>query len=109
MAEVWLEAEAIMFRAVDDLLHQTGVSAKAIGVLVVNCSLFNPTSSLSAIAVTVNHCKLQGNITSYNLAGWPALHRTRQLSLPDGQRGDPAVQQAIDRRRRDPSTSWCTR
>uniref|UniRef100_A0A0D3FUT3 FAE domain-containing protein n=1 Tax=Oryza barthii TaxID=65489 RepID=A0A0D3FUT3_9ORYZ len=54
MAEAWLEAEAIMFGAVDDLLHQTGVSARDIaGVLVVNCSLFNPTSSLSAIAV--NH------------------------------------------------------
>ncbi|EEC77122.1 hypothetical protein OsI_15549 [Oryza sativa Indica Group] len=26
----------------------------------------------------------------------PALHRSRQLSLPDGQRGDPAVQQAIE-------------
>uniref|UniRef100_A0A0E0IJ68 FAE domain-containing protein n=1 Tax=Oryza nivara TaxID=4536 RepID=A0A0E0IJ68_ORYNI len=102
MAEAWLEAaEAIMFGAVDDLLHQTGVSAKDIGVLVVNCSLFNPTSSLSAIAA--NHYKLHCSRQHHQLQPGQdglqrrlALHRTRQLSLPDGQRGDPAVQQAIE-------------
>ncbi|XP_006647059.2 3-ketoacyl-CoA synthase 11-like [Oryza brachyantha] len=67
MAEARLEAEAVMFGAVDDLLRKTGVSAKDIGVLVVNCSLFNPTPSLSAMVV--NHYKLRGNITSYNLGG----------------------------------------
>ncbi|KAF0935104.1 hypothetical protein E2562_030391 [Oryza meyeriana var. granulata] len=67
MAEARLEAEAVMFGAVDDLLRKTGVHAKDIGVLVVNCSLFNPTPSLSAMVV--NHYKLRGNITSYNLGG----------------------------------------
>uniref|UniRef100_A0A0E0CHF5 3-ketoacyl-CoA synthase n=1 Tax=Oryza meridionalis TaxID=40149 RepID=A0A0E0CHF5_9ORYZ len=67
MAEARREAEAVMFGAVDDLLAKTGVSAKEIGVLVVNCSLFNPTPSLSAMVV--NHYKLRGNIVSYNLGG----------------------------------------
>ncbi|KAG2656891.1 hypothetical protein PVAP13_1KG123700 [Panicum virgatum] len=53
--------------AVTSLLAKTGVRPKDIGVLVVNCSLFNPTPSLSAIVV--NHYKLRGNIVSYNLGG----------------------------------------
>uniref|UniRef100_A0A0E0JX50 3-ketoacyl-CoA synthase n=1 Tax=Oryza punctata TaxID=4537 RepID=A0A0E0JX50_ORYPU len=67
MAEARMEAEAVMFGAVDDLLAKTGVEAKDIGILVVNCSLFNPTPSLSAMVV--NHYKLRGNIASYNLGG----------------------------------------
>ncbi|KAJ0974062.1 hypothetical protein J5N97_016027 [Dioscorea zingiberensis] len=67
MAEARKEAEMVMFGAVDALLEKTGVKAKDIGVLVVNCSLFNPTPSLSAMIV--NHYKLRGNITSYNLGG----------------------------------------
>ncbi|KAI4368384.1 hypothetical protein MLD38_016946 [Melastoma candidum] len=61
------EAEAVMFGAIDELLAKTGVKAKDIGILVVNCSLFNPTPSLSAMIV--NHYKLRGNILSYNLGG----------------------------------------
>lgn len=38
-----------------------------IGILVVNCSLFNPTPSLSAMII--NHFKLRSNIVSYNLSG----------------------------------------
>ena len=33
----------------------------------VNCSLFNPTPSLSAMIV--NHFKMRGDVLSYNLAG----------------------------------------
>ncbi|KAL0283350.1 UNVERIFIED_CONTAM: 3-ketoacyl-CoA synthase 11, partial [Sesamum radiatum] len=40
---------------------------KDIGILIVNCSLFNPTPSLSAMVI--NHYKLRGNIISYNLGG----------------------------------------
>jgi len=61
------EAREVMFGAVDELLAKTGVRPKDIGVLVVNCSLFNPTPSLSAMVV--NHYKLRGNIVSYNLGG----------------------------------------
>lgn len=67
MAEARKEAEMVMFGAVDELLAKTGVKAKDIGILVVNCSLFNPTPSLSAMIV--NHYKLRGNIISYNLGG----------------------------------------
>ena len=38
-----------------------------IDILVVNCSLFNPTPSLSAMIV--NHFKFNSNIISYNLSG----------------------------------------
>ncbi|XP_021766242.1 3-ketoacyl-CoA synthase 11-like [Chenopodium quinoa] len=61
------EAELVMFGAIDELLAKTKVKAKDIGILVVNCSLFNPTPSLSAMIV--NHYKLRGNILSYNLGG----------------------------------------
>ena len=42
------EAEMVMFGAVADVLAKTGLKAADIGVLVVNCSLFNPTPSLAA-------------------------------------------------------------
>ncbi|CAI9118332.1 OLC1v1019891C1 [Oldenlandia corymbosa var. corymbosa] len=67
MAEARKEAEMVMFGAIDQLLQKTGVKAKDIGILVVNCSLFCPTPSLSAMIV--NHYKLRGNILSYNLGG----------------------------------------
>lgn len=38
-----------------------------IDILVVNCSLFNPTPSLSAMII--NHFKMRSNINSYNLGG----------------------------------------
>lgn len=44
-----------------------GLSPRDIDILVVNCSLFNPTPSLSAMVV--NHFKMRGDIISYNLAG----------------------------------------
>ncbi|KAL8171179.1 hypothetical protein V2J09_022983 [Rumex salicifolius] len=67
MAEARKEAETVMFGAIDDLLKKTGVKAKDIGILVVNCSLFNPTPSLSGMIV--NHYKLRGNVLSFNLGG----------------------------------------
>ncbi|XP_016501723.1 3-ketoacyl-CoA synthase 11 [Nicotiana tabacum] len=67
MAEARKEAEAVMFGAIDELLAKTSVKPKDIGILVVNCSLFNPTPSLSAMII--NHYKFRGNIISYNLGG----------------------------------------
>nr|AAC49186.1 beta-ketoacyl-CoA synthase [Simmondsia chinensis] len=61
------EAEEVMYGAIDEVLEKTGVKPKQIGILVVNCSLFNPTPSLSSMIV--NHYKLRGNILSYNLGG----------------------------------------
>jgi 3-ketoacyl-CoA synthase len=42
------EAEMVMFGAVRDVLQKTGLKPSDIGILVVNCSLFNPTPSLAA-------------------------------------------------------------
>ncbi|CAO2841373.1 unnamed protein product [Amaranthus hypochondriacus] len=42
MAFARKEAEEVMFGAIDELLAKTGVKPKDIGILVVNCSLFNP-------------------------------------------------------------------
>ncbi|XP_027118186.1 3-ketoacyl-CoA synthase 20-like [Coffea arabica] len=67
LAEARKEAEMVIFGAIDQLLAKTGVKAKDIGILVVNCSLFCPTPSLSA--TVVNHYKLRGNILSYTLGG----------------------------------------
>ncbi|XP_042408571.1 3-ketoacyl-CoA synthase 10-like [Zingiber officinale] len=61
------EASTAMFAALDELFDKCGVSPKEVGVLVVNCSLFNPTPSLSAMIV--NRYKMRGSILSYNLGG----------------------------------------
>ncbi|CAA7397162.1 unnamed protein product [Spirodela intermedia] len=67
MAEARKEAETVMFGALDELFAKTNTKPKDIGILIVNCSLFNPTPSLSAMII--NHYKLRGNILSYNLGG----------------------------------------
>ncbi|KAE9587566.1 putative oxidoreductase, Very-long-chain 3-oxoacyl-CoA synthase [Lupinus albus] len=67
MKEARKEAEIVMFSAIDELFSKTCAKPKDIGILIVNCSLFNPTPSLSAMII--NHYKLRGNIKSYNLGG----------------------------------------
>ncbi|PIN22536.1 Very-long-chain 3-oxoacyl-CoA synthase [Handroanthus impetiginosus] len=67
MKEARLEAEAVMFGALDSLFSKTGIKPKDIGILIVNCSLFNPTPSLSSMIV--NHYKLRTDIKSFNLGG----------------------------------------
>ncbi|KAJ4950354.1 hypothetical protein NE237_027186 [Protea cynaroides] len=67
MKEGRAEASTVMFGALDELFEKTGVRPKDIGVLVVNCSIFNPTPSLSAMIV--NRYKMRGNILSFNLGG----------------------------------------
>lgn len=67
MAAARLEAEQVMFGALDNLFANTSIKPRNIGILIVNCSLFNPTPSLSAMIV--NKYKLRGNIRSFNLGG----------------------------------------
>ncbi|KAJ4958262.1 hypothetical protein NE237_025373 [Protea cynaroides] len=67
MVEARKEAEAVMFGAIDELFAKTKVKPRSIGIVIVNCSLFNPTPSLSAMVI--NRYKLRGNIISYNLGG----------------------------------------
>ncbi|XP_077248443.1 3-ketoacyl-CoA synthase 1 [Tasmannia lanceolata] len=67
MKEARLEAETVMFGALDALFEKTGVRPRDVGVLIVNCSLFNPTPSLSSMIV--NHYKMRGDVRSFNLGG----------------------------------------
>eukprot|EP00928_Gymnodinium_smaydae_P061601 TRINITY_DN45641_c0_g1_i1.p1 TRINITY_DN45641_c0_g1~~TRINITY_DN45641_c0_g1_i1.p1 ORF type:complete len:626 (+),score=163.01 TRINITY_DN45641_c0_g1_i1:71-1948(+) len=67
MAGARTEAEQMMFRAVEDVLQATGTKASDIGILIVNCSLFCPTPSLSAMIV--NKFNMRPDILSYNLGG----------------------------------------
>ncbi|XP_064998967.1 3-ketoacyl-CoA synthase 6-like [Musa acuminata AAA Group] len=61
------EAHLVIFSAIDDLIAKTGLKPKDIDILVVNCSLFSPTPSLSAMII--NKYKLRSNIMSFNLSG----------------------------------------
>ena len=55
------------------------VCAVQVDILVVNCSLFNPTPSLSAMIV--NHFKMKSSIVSYNLSGMGCSAGVIALSL----------------------------
>nr|DAD45075.1 TPA_asm: hypothetical protein HUJ06_003305 [Nelumbo nucifera] len=67
MANAREESKQVMFGALDNLFSNISMKPKDIGILVVNCSLFNPTPSLSAMII--NKYKLRGNIRSFNLGG----------------------------------------
>ncbi|KAL8463358.1 hypothetical protein ACS0TY_034136 [Phlomoides rotata] len=60
------EAETVIFSAIDSLMAKTEIRAKYIDILIVNCNLFCPTPSLSAMVV--NNNKLRSNIKSLNLS-----------------------------------------
>ncbi|KAL8034494.1 hypothetical protein ABFX02_12G032500 [Erythranthe guttata] len=61
------EAELVIFSTIDSLMEKTNLKPKDIDILIVNCSLFSPTPSLSAMIV--NKYKLRSNIKSFNLSG----------------------------------------
>jgi 3-ketoacyl-CoA synthase len=67
MANARWEFEQVCFTAIRDVLNKTGVSPKQVKVVVVNCSLFNPTPSLSA--TIMNHFKMGSDTINYNLSG----------------------------------------
>ncbi|XP_077240927.1 3-ketoacyl-CoA synthase 10 [Tasmannia lanceolata] len=67
MKEGRAEASEVIFGALDELFEKCRIRPKDVGILVVNCSLFNPTPSLSAMII--NHYKMRGNILSFNLGG----------------------------------------
>ncbi|KAK1422867.1 hypothetical protein QVD17_18156 [Tagetes erecta] len=67
MKQARAEAELVMFGALDSLFSKTKVRPEEISILIVNCSLFNPTPSLSSMIV--NHYKLRPDIMSFNLGG----------------------------------------
>ncbi|KAK9051096.1 hypothetical protein SSX86_027722 [Deinandra increscens subsp. villosa] len=61
------ESELVIFSAMDSLFQQTGIHARDIDILIVNCSLFAPTPSLSSMVV--NKYKMRSNVKSFNLSG----------------------------------------
>nr|CAD1826713.1 unnamed protein product [Ananas comosus var. bracteatus] len=61
------EAELVLFSLVDSLFKKTKIKPRDIDILVVNCSLFSPTPSLSAMIV--NRYKMRSDVRSYNLSG----------------------------------------
>ncbi|XP_072988803.1 3-ketoacyl-CoA synthase 1-like [Typha latifolia] len=68
MSEARKEAESVMFGCLDALFESTAVDpSRDIGILVVNCSLFNPTPSLSSMIV--NHYKMREDVKTFNLGG----------------------------------------
>ena len=56
MSDARWEFEQVAFSAVEEALGKAGVQPRQVGVLIVNCSLFNPTPSLSAMIM--NHFKV---------------------------------------------------
>ncbi|KAK4789081.1 hypothetical protein SAY86_020400 [Trapa natans] len=67
MADARKEAEIVIFSAMESLFEKTGLNPKEIDILIVNCSLFSPIPSLSAMVI--NKYKLRNNIKSFNLSG----------------------------------------
>jgi 3-ketoacyl-CoA synthase len=61
------EAEAVIYGAVRDVLEKTGVKAKEIDILIINCSLFSPTPSLCAMVA--HHFQMRHDVLSFNLSG----------------------------------------
>lgn len=62
------ETQTVFFEAIDELLERNKwVDTRDIGILIVNCSLFNPTPSLADMVV--NRYKLRGDLICYNLSG----------------------------------------
>ncbi|KAH6823046.1 hypothetical protein C2S53_002040 [Perilla frutescens var. hirtella] len=61
------ESEMVVLGTIDSLLAKTKVECSEIGILIVNCTVFNAIPSLSSIIV--NRYKLRENICCYNLTG----------------------------------------
>lgn len=76
------EAEIVMFGCIQDLLEKTGVAPSEIGVLVVNCSVFNPIPSLSSMIV--NKFGFRSDIKTYNLGGMGCSANVISLDLATG-------------------------
>jgi 3-ketoacyl-CoA synthase len=67
MSDARWEFEQVCFSSIKEVLAKAGVAPRQVGVVVVNCSLFNPTPSLSAMIM--NHFKMGSNTINYNLGG----------------------------------------
>jgi 3-ketoacyl-CoA synthase len=62
-----MEAQIVIFGVLDELFSKGSVKPKDVDILVVNCSLYSPVPSLSAMIV--NHYKMRSDIEVFNLGG----------------------------------------
>ena len=76
------EAEIVMFGCVQDLLDKTGIAVNEIGILVVNCSVFNPIPLLSSMIV--NKFGFRSDIKTYNVGGMGCSANLISLDLAAG-------------------------
>ena len=60
-------------------ISSMGLCGGQVDILIVNCSLFNPTPSLSAMIV--NHFKMASNVVTYNLNGMGCSAGVISISL----------------------------
>ncbi|MFS7993286.1 putative very-long-chain 3-oxoacyl-CoA synthase [Helianthus anomalus] len=61
------ETEMVVFSAVDSLFEQTRLKPEDIDIVIMNCSLFVATPSLSSIVI--HKYKMRSNVKSYSLSG----------------------------------------
>eukprot|EP00250_Pteridium_aquilinum_P011416 c20051_g1_i1 orf=125-1558(+) len=61
------EARTVFFTLLDDLFAKTFVDPSDIGILILNCCLFYPSPSLSAMLV--NRYKMRASIKTFNISG----------------------------------------
>ncbi|KAL9684046.1 hypothetical protein QQ045_021477 [Rhodiola kirilowii] len=73
------ESQEVIFGVVEDLLAKTKVNAKDIGIVIVNCSVFNVVPSLSAMVV--NKFKLRDDVKAYNVSGMGCSGGLRCIGL----------------------------
>jgi 3-ketoacyl-CoA synthase len=67
MEDARREFETVVFSAVRDALNKAGVHPRQVGIVITNCSLFNPTPSLSA--TLMNAFKMPSSTVNYSLGG----------------------------------------
>jgi len=67
MEEAREESRMVLFPVVEELLKRSGLRATDIDILIVNCSLFNPTPSLCAMII--NKFKMRSDVKAFNLSG----------------------------------------
>eukprot|EP01107_Rhizomastix_libera_P013018 TRINITY_DN3450_c1_g1_i1.p2 TRINITY_DN3450_c1_g1~~TRINITY_DN3450_c1_g1_i1.p2 ORF type:complete len:525 (-),score=128.39 TRINITY_DN3450_c1_g1_i1:1749-3323(-) len=61
------ECEMVFTGCLDDLFKKTGLGPKDIDILIVTCSLFNPTPSIASMII--NKYKMKSTIKSFNMSG----------------------------------------
>ncbi|XP_071690560.1 3-ketoacyl-CoA synthase 2-like [Rutidosis leptorrhynchoides] len=67
MKDARQEVEMTIFGSIDTLLAKTGVRCEDIGILIVNCCIYNTSPSVTSLIV--NRYKFKKSIITYNLVG----------------------------------------